>query len=343
MREKHRRIRAAAPIRICDVGGWTDTWFAVHGSVFNIAVTPLVEVQVNTQQQDSEFRVILHLENFGDTYSLNPENITYGKHPLLEAIIDTMEIPEDLSLEINVFSAAPSGASVGTSAAVSVALVGALDALTPGRLAPKEAAKLAHRIETEKLGLQSGVQDQICSACGGVNFIRIESYPDAVITPLSIPDEVLWELESRLALVYIGMPHSSDAVHKKVIADLGKRARTDPRIDGLRKLANDAKDAAISGDLPGLGRIMSRSTDWQRQLHPELVGDKFEEIIDTANSFDALGCKVNGAGGDGGSITVLGDGDAVKRRKMLKALKEKGFQEIPISLSARGLRVWEEN
>jgi len=35
-----RVIRAEAPVRICDLGGWTDTWFAEHGAVCSIAVTP---------------------------------------------------------------------------------------------------------------------------------------------------------------------------------------------------------------------------------------------------------------------------------------------------------------
>ena len=39
-------INSLAPIRICDMGGWTDTWFAQHGSVFNIAVSPYAEVQI---------------------------------------------------------------------------------------------------------------------------------------------------------------------------------------------------------------------------------------------------------------------------------------------------------
>ena len=33
-----RIIQATAPIRVCDIGGWTDTWFATHGAIFNIAV-----------------------------------------------------------------------------------------------------------------------------------------------------------------------------------------------------------------------------------------------------------------------------------------------------------------
>ena len=41
-----RLITALAPVRICDCGGWTDTWFAGHGQVFSIAVSPYVEVQI---------------------------------------------------------------------------------------------------------------------------------------------------------------------------------------------------------------------------------------------------------------------------------------------------------
>ncbi len=39
-------INSVAPIRICDNGGWTDTWFAGHGKIFNIGVYPYAEVQI---------------------------------------------------------------------------------------------------------------------------------------------------------------------------------------------------------------------------------------------------------------------------------------------------------
>ena len=41
-----RIINSVAPIRICDNGGWTDTWFAGHGRIFNIGVYPYAEVQI---------------------------------------------------------------------------------------------------------------------------------------------------------------------------------------------------------------------------------------------------------------------------------------------------------
>ena len=39
-------INSVAPIRICDNGGWTDTWFAGYGKIFNIGVYPYAEVQI---------------------------------------------------------------------------------------------------------------------------------------------------------------------------------------------------------------------------------------------------------------------------------------------------------
>ena len=333
--------KAVAPIRICDIGGWTDTWFAGHGAIFNIAVYPYVEVQIRTTPRASQpKRVAISVENYGQTYAIDPGAGSYDKHPLIEAAIGMMELPADCSFEINIHSSAPPGASTGTSAAVSVALIGALDALTPGRLTPHEVAALAHAIETEKLGLQCGIQDQLCSAYGGINFIQMHAFPHASVSPLLIPNPVWWELEQRLAVLYIGTPHSSSDVHRKVIADLGDAAAGDARLEELRQLAVRAKDSLYAGDFTALGAIMSANTDVQRRLHPALVCGRFEEIIALASEFGALGWKVNGAGGDGGSITLLSDGDMAKKRRMLKALDARGYQALPLYLSRSGLRVW---
>lgn len=333
-------VNAVAPIRVCDIGGWTDTWFSGSGAIFNIAVYPYAEVQVHCSPElDSSDRVGLTVENFGDTYLVDRSTSDYCKHPLLEAAIDLMSLPEDLSVRINIYSDAPPGASTGTSAAVSVALIAALDTLSAGRLTPHEIAQLAHFIETEKLGLQCGIQDQIASAYGGINFIDMHSYPKAVVSPVQVPNDIWWELERRLSVIYIGAPHSSSEIHQRVISGLGENPEEDRRLNKMRRLARKAKDAMFEGDWVMLGTIMNENTDVQRMLHPDLVCPSFEEIISIAASFDALGCKVNGAGGDGGSITILSDGDMSRKRAMLRALGEK-FMILPIYLARQGLRIW---
>jgi D-glycero-alpha-D-manno-heptose-7-phosphate kinase len=334
------RINAVAPIRICDIGGWTDTWFSGSGAIFNIAVYPYVEVQISLSERESDRRIDISLENYGDVYTIDSGAAEYKKHPLIEAAIGLMDINEERRLRINIYSEAPPGASTGTSAAVSVALIGALDALRPGRLTANEVAKLAHFVETEKLGLQCGIQDQLCSAYGGINYIQMSRFPDASVSPIQIPNSTWWELENRISLVYIGTPHNSSDIHKKVIADLGSDAERDPRLERLRALAGMAKDALYEGDLGAFGAAMNENTEVQRHLHRGLVCEKFEELIELARGYGAVGWKVNGAGGDGGSITILGDGDAAKKRAFLADATRKGFQTIPVYLSRQGLRVW---
>lgn len=39
-----RIINSVAPILTCDNGGWTDTWFAEYGKIFNISVYPYAEI-----------------------------------------------------------------------------------------------------------------------------------------------------------------------------------------------------------------------------------------------------------------------------------------------------------
>jgi D-glycero-alpha-D-manno-heptose-7-phosphate kinase len=338
-----RTINSTAPIRICDNGGWTDTWVARRGKVFNLAVRPLVAVRIDAYPRGRrDARVILDAENYGLRYAPGLDDRDWGPHPLLEAAFREIRPPDDTDIEVSIRSDAPAGASTGTSAAVLVALLGALDRLGGGRRGPHEIATAAHAVETVHLARQSGVQDQLCSAYGGANFIEIVDYPAAVVTPLRMNDAVRRELQRRLALVYLGRPHSSSAVHEKVVRNLEQLGPDCAPLNALRSAAERARDALVTADFSALGRAMRDNTAAQADLHPDLVHPDARRIIEIAAAHDAAGWKVNGAGGDGGSITLLSGAAPGARRAMLRAIQEDrpGCLRIPIALSRRGLRVW---
>jgi D-glycero-alpha-D-manno-heptose-7-phosphate kinase len=341
-----RIINSVAPIRVCDNGGWTDTWFAKHGKIFNIGVYPYVEVQIEVYPRGAmKDRVILHAENFGQQYAVFPksERHEWIHHPLLEAAIDYMGVPAELAVQISIFSEAPAGCSTGTSAAVSVALIGALDQLTPTHMTPLEVAYAAHRIETDMLGQQSGIQDQLCSAFGGINYIEMFDYPYAAVSPIFVGNAVWWELERRLSLIFLGRSHSSSAVHEMVIKGLENAGPDCPQLEALRKTAQLSRDAIYDGDFAALGQAMIANVEAQRNLHAKLVSADAQQVIDIAKEYGALGWKVNGAGGEGGSVTLLSGSSMSQKRAMLRALEETNplYQNIPIYLSRYGLRVWE--
>jgi D-glycero-alpha-D-manno-heptose-7-phosphate kinase len=335
-------INSVAPIRICDNGGWTDTWFAGHGRIFNIGVYPYAEVQVAVfANHDAENRIVINAENYGERYVVNPEK-HWDKHPLLEAAIEYMHVPKDLSFEVTIYSEAPSGASTGTSAAVTVALIGGLDSLTPGRMTPHEIAFAAQRIETEMLGQQCGIQDQLCSAYGGINYIEMFQYPHASVSPVVVPNSTWWELERRLVLIYLGKSHQSSDVHQMVIRDLEGAGPECLQLVDLRQTAPKARDALYAGDFKSLGASMIENTDAQRRLHAKLVSADAQRIIEIAQEHGALGWKVNGAGGEGGSVTILSGDSSQAKRTMIREIEQERplFKHIPIYLSRYGVRVW---
>jgi D-glycero-alpha-D-manno-heptose-7-phosphate kinase len=341
-------VNSVAPIRICDNGCWTDTWFAGHGQVFNVAVYPYAEVQVVVRrggESDPGKRVVLHAENFGGPYEVRHDAAPWGEHPLLEAAIASMKVPRDVRLEVTIHSEAPSGAGTGTSAAVTVALIGALDALTPGRLTPHEVAAAAQRVETERLDRQCGIQDQLASAYGGINYIEMFVYPHASVSPIRVPDPVWWELERRLVLVYLGKSHDSSALHETVIRALENAGPDSPAIVELRGTAPRSRDALSASDFGALGRAMTDSTEAQGRLHPALVGTEARRVIEIARAHGALGWKVNGAGGEGGSLTLLCDESSSRKRALVREIEQDSpaFRSIPITLSRHGLRVWRQD
>ena len=339
-------VNAVAPIRICDNGGWTDTWFARHGRVFHIGVYPHAEVQVTVRRGGDRGRITLFAENYGDRYEVKaPPSPPWERHPLLEAAIAYMNVPQDLCVEVAIHSDAPAGASTGTSAAVTVALLGALDALTPGRMSTHEVALAAQRVETELLGQQCGIQDQICAAYGGINYVEMFDYPHASVSPIEVPNSTWWELERRLLLVFLGRTHDSSAVHEQVIRELENSGPDCRPLADLRLTAPRSRDALCAADFAALGHAMSDNTDAQGRLHPALVGTDAATVIAIAREHGVLGWKVNGAGGEGGSVTLLCDEDSTRKRALVRAIEAADplFRNIPIRLARHGLRVWSQH
>jgi D-glycero-alpha-D-manno-heptose-7-phosphate kinase len=329
-----RRITAAAPIRVCDNGGWTDTWVARHGRVFNIAVCPLVTVQIEAFPRGTrESPVIIHAVNYGGRYA-PPLHGNWGPHPLLEAAVRRFRPPDDVDIEIVIHSTAPAGASTGTSAAVVVALLGALDRLGGGSRTASAIAREAHGVETDDLGRESGVQDQLCSAFGGINFIDIVEYPRAVVTHLDVADDSLRELDRRLSLIYLGRPHSSSTVHETVVRELERLGPDCGPLNALRA-------AVVAGDLDGLGAAMRANTAAQAALDDGIVTRDAWRIFEIAAAHGAAGWKVNGAGGDGGSITLLGPARDTTNLAMLQAISQDNpaLMPIPIAVAREGLRI----
>ena len=99
----------------------------------------------------------------------------------------------------------------------------------------------------------------------------------------------------------------------------------------LRNTAARSRDALYADDFIALGAAMVENTEAQARLHPALISPEAAKVIEIAKAHGALGWKVNGAGGDGGSLTILCDANTQGKRAMLSAIEQENssFQEHP--------------
>lgn len=327
------RIVATAPVRTADVGGWTDTWFASHGSVCSIAIDPGVTVTLETTAGPAgEVRlcvpsagVDLIIDALGDS----------GADPLLVSAIRTRPLPE--AVRITVGSGVPAGSGLGTSASVTVAILAAIDAAAGCSRDAHALACAAHRVETG-LGLQSGIQDQLAAAFGGINRYDVH-YPYGGTIHRVGSDDLMRALDDRMVTVYLGRPHSSSALHDLVIASL-EGVDNAAMLEPLRDAAHRAAAALQRFDLHAYGIALTDATEGMRRLHPELICENADRIIEVAREHGALGWKVNGAGGNGGSVAILGPADLSRHMDLVGVIDRAPDIEVLRTRVARtGVRV----
>ncbi|HHS14168.1 MAG TPA: hypothetical protein ENN03_10440 [bacterium] len=334
-----RVINAAAPTRICDVGGWTDNDPSGRGAVFQIAVYPHVEVQLFLwEEAGPEARFTLSIENAGQTDPPNPDSPAFQKLPLIEAALKELQIPGHWSIVINLFSHAPPRSSLGTSAAVSLAIMGTLEALTSNRSSPVELVNLTRRLETGAYGSAPAVHNYSAAAFGGVTFIEFPEPGHQEVAVVELPENHRWELEHRLVLISVpNRPtHSETGFHTS--RRKGPDDRYRPGLERLEELASSARESLLQGDFRQLGRIFQESTEVQRELDPGLIHPQVERILPVLKEFDVAGSKVNGGGG---SMAILASGDTARKHLLERMLRDKGFLVLPVRLARQGLRVWE--
>jgi D-glycero-alpha-D-manno-heptose-7-phosphate kinase len=278
--------------------------------------------------------VDLRLPDFGDRYRFALDDAP-GRHPLLEAALRRWARP-GWRLEVEVASSVPPGSSLGTSASVAVATIAALQGLAEESLDPGALARAAHELETLDLGLQSGVQDQIAAAYGGSNLVAVDAYPQTHVQMLDLAPATWDALARRVLTVYLGAPHRSSTVHEVVIERLRSTDR-EPLLAPLREAARDAAIALVAGDLEAYGSAMITNTAAQAALHPALVNPLARSVIAVAKTHGAVGWKVNGAGGDGGTVTILGPEDPAAVSDALGAVA--GLTLLSLRPARQGVRI----
>jgi mevalonate kinase len=186
----------------------------------------------------------------------------------------------------------PGAAGLGGSAALSVAVVRALDALRGSLRAPEAVAAAALAAEYVFHGTPSGIDTAMAAGSGAALFRKGQPLEKVA-------------LERPLTLV-IG--HSGEVGQTKItVGSVKQQHDRDPKkvgeiFDAIEALVMNARSALQLGDVADLGKLMSEN---QRLLNTLLLStSRLEEMCKAAESAGALGAKLTGGGGGGCMIAL---------------------------------------
>jgi D-glycero-alpha-D-manno-heptose-7-phosphate kinase len=141
--------RARAPVRFCDLGGWTDTRIVPKGAVLNVAARLYTYVTLTVKEGHS----VITLESLDTDERVSFQDIRRveydGVLDLLKAAVAGSGIETHQSgvysirreVTVQVRSDAPPASGLGSSAALGVAAIGALSGYRGRRLLPHEVAR----------------------------------------------------------------------------------------------------------------------------------------------------------------------------------------------------------
>jgi mevalonate kinase len=153
--------------------------------------------------------------------------------------------------------------------------------------------------------------------------------PWATVEPLT---GYLRGVQIPLWLATTGGTRFSGAVHANLRArwESGERSVVDG-MQRIGRLAREAKRALIEQDWTRLAHLMNENYSIIRDLGGS--GESLDQLVACAREHGALGAKLAGAGGAGGTIILL----TLTPEKTLPALRELAGQVIPIAPCAPGV------
>ena len=332
--QSDRVIEAVAPARIDLAGGTLDLWplHVLHpgSSTVNLAIDRFAGCRV--RRADTGLRVSSRDQGFEKRAESAAELLADPRTALVGSLLEALEIREPLEIEF--WSGVPFGSGLGGSSALTVALLGALESVSPRDLAGVDRVDFVRDVETRVLGKPAGVQDYYPPLEGGVHVITFRA---GRTTSQRIPaDADAWE--RHLTLFDSGVSHSSGMNNWQILrARLEDDRDVTKNLAGVRRAAEAMSEAVQRSDFPRMGEALRKEWQARRRLAPVVSTPLIERAITSAVEGGAWGGKACGAGG-GGCIVFLSPPDRTGDvRRALSQLPE--GQVVPVRVVEEGLRV----
>jgi D-glycero-alpha-D-manno-heptose-7-phosphate kinase len=310
-------IIVRTPMRIALGGGGTDlpSYYQRHGGfVLSAAINKYIYIGINRTFTNDYLLKYSQLERVSTVDEI--------KHALIREVL--RRHPVGPALEVVSLADIPSGTGLGSSGSFTVGLLRAVYAFKREHVTAGALAEEACHIEIDILRSNVGKQDQYVAAYGGL--IAMDFAPDGNVrvSPLSLPEATLQDLEERLLMFFTGYSREASAIlaHQNTQSQLGDAAMVQ-NLHFTKSLGLRIRAALEQGDVEAFAAMMHEHWEWKRRRSPDVSNPQIDRWYEVGMASGALGGKLVGAGG-GGFLLFY----AENPRALRQALSAEGLTEV---------------
>jgi len=248
-------------------------------------------------------------------------------HPAVRGAF--LKYASGLKLELHHHGDLPAQSGVGSSSAFAVGLIKSLYAINGEDIDSYTLAEEAITFEQKDLLETVGSQDQIACAVGGINHIEFNAPNMWKINKINLDSDYIRDIESRIVLIYSGIPRFSSDISKGLLDRLELKSQL---MNRTKDLANEFKKLLMTkGDLSLVSEMLKESWSIKKDLNPFSITPELDNFYQSALLKGARAGKVLGAGGGGFFLFWI---DPENRASFIKKMAPLAY--VPISISFEG-------
>jgi len=316
------------PLRISFLGGGTDfPWFfEKHGGA---VISAAINQHIYISALPSFDKKTYYLKYSHPEIVQNPKEI---QHPIFREVLKSYEVGP---LDISVMAEIPAGNGLASSSAFSVGLLNLVTTFLGRKLSKEELAMRAIALELDELLEPIGVQDQLGSTFGGLNFHAFGS--GRKISTSSIADQSN-QFPFDVVLVKVGNSQRSASTFTEAQRTfVFQNPKALQQLEKLRDLTLEAGNS-LGKDIYLLPHFLSEGWRLKVASNPNAIDAEVLEVQKVLESAGSLGSKLLGAGGGGFVLTLMPKGEA---ERVLKVANTRGWRALSVDLDFDGAKTIE--
>lgn len=237
-------------------------------------------------------------------------------------------------VEITTLADIPSsGSGLGSSSAITVALLHALHTHKNNLVTAEQLAEEACRIEIDILKKPIGRQDQYAAAYGGLNRFIFKKGETVLREPVRLAPALRRRLCEGMQLFFTGVTRSADTILSEQQKNLGQQKKMEA-LSAMVALVEPFTKAMAEGDLETCGLLLHENWQLKQSLASGISNEATTAMYEAARNCGATGGKIAGAGGGGFMFFFTPPSQQAAVRESLA-----GFREFPFLFSESGSRI----